>query len=59
MNNNNNQEAIRMSLFQFLGGLTKVCPDNESIVATISEELVRISRIDPALDDSDLHKDMI
>ena len=55
---NNNQEAIRMSLYQFIGGLLQLCPDREAAIAVILEELTKISRIEPTKDDSNFHNDM-
>ena len=54
-----NQEAIRMSLYQFLGGLLQLCPDREAAIAVILEELTKISRIRPEDDNSNFHTDMI
>ncbi len=54
-----NQESIRMSLHQFLGGLLQLCPDRESAIAVILEELTKISRINPEDDNSIFHIDMI
>lgn len=53
------QEAIRMSLYQFLGGLLHLCPDREAAIAVMLEELVRISRINPDKDNSNYNTDMI
>lgn len=58
-NFNQTQEAIRMSLYQFLGGLLQLCPDRESAIATILEELTKISRLKPEDDNSTFHTDMI
>jgi hypothetical protein len=48
-----------MSLYQFLGGLLQSCPDRESSVAVILEELTRIARITPEDDKSNFHNDII
>ena len=53
------QESIRMSLHQFLGGLLQICPDREAAIAVILEELTKISRIRPENDNSNFHTDMI
>ncbi len=53
------QESIRMSLYQFLGGLLQVCPDRESTVAVMLEELTKIARITPEDNNSNFHNDMI
>lgn len=58
-NFNQTQEAIRMSLYQFLGGLLHLCPDRESAIAVMLEELTRISRINPDDDNSNYNTDMI
>lgn len=55
----NSQESIRMSLYQFIGGLIQICPDREAAIAVILEELTKISRIDPTKDNSNFHNDMI
>lgn len=54
-----NQESIRASLYQFLGGLLQLCPDREAAIATLLEELTKISRIRPENDNSNFHSDMI
>lgn len=54
-----NNEAIRMSLHQFLGGLLQICPNRESAIAVIIEEITKISRIDPTKDNSNFYNDMI
>ncbi len=53
------QESIRMSLYQFLGGLLLLCPDREACIAVILEELTKISRLKPEDDESSFHTDMI
>ncbi len=58
-NNYTYQESIRMSLYQFLGGLFQICPDREATIATMLEELTRFSRITPEEDNSNFHNDMI
>lgn len=55
----NSQESIRMSLYQFLGGLIQICQDREAAIAVMLEELTKISRQDPDKDDSSFHSDMI
>lgn len=57
--NTSQQESIRMSLHQFLGGLLQLCPDREAAIAVILEELTKISRIRPEDDNSNFHVDMI
>lgn len=54
-----NQESIRMSLHQFLGGLIQLCPDREAAIAVIIEELTKMSRIRPDDDNSNFYTDMI
>lgn len=54
-----NQESIRMSLHQFLGGLLQLCPDREATIAVIIEEITRISRLNPENDESNFYIDMI
>jgi hypothetical protein len=54
-----NQEAMRASLYQFLGGLAQICPEKEIITAIAAEELVRISRLNPDKDNSDFQVNMI
>lgn len=54
-----NQESIRMSLYQFLGGLIQLCPDREAAIAVMLEELTKISRQDPEDNGSDFYPDMI
>ena len=56
---NNNQESIRMSLYQFIGGLLQLCPDREASIAVILEEITKISRLTPEDDNSNFHNDMI
>lgn len=55
----NSQESIRMSLYQFLGGLIQICQDREAAIATMLEELTKIARIEPDKDDSNFNSDMI
>lgn len=55
----NSQESIRMSLYQFIGGLLQLCPDREATIAVILEELTKISRLTPEQDNSNFHNDMI
>ncbi len=55
----NSQESIRMSLYQFIGGLLQLCPDREATIAVILEELTKISRLTPEQDNSSFHNDMI
>ena len=59
MNNTSSQEAIRTSLYQFLGGLFQLCQDREASIAAILEELTKISRLKPEDDNSTFHTDMI
>lgn len=54
-----NQESIRMSLYQFFGGLLQLCPDREAAIATILEELTKLSRQDPDDNNSIFYPDMI
>ena len=57
--NTSQQESIRMSLHQFLGGLLQICPDREAAIAVILEELTKISRVSPENDNSNFHTDMV
>ena len=56
---NNSQESIRMSLYQFFGGLLQLCPDREASIAVILEELTKLSRQNPDDDNSKFYPDMI
>lgn len=55
----NSQESIRMSLYQFFGGLLQICQDREAAIAVILEELTKLSRQDPDDNNSDFYSDMI
>lgn len=55
----NSQDTIRMSLYQFFGGLLQLTQDKEQTVAIILEELTRISKLDPDDDSSGFYLDMI
>ena len=55
----NSQESIRMSLYQFLGGLIQICQDREAAIAIMLEELTKIARVEPDKDDSNFNSDMI
>ena len=56
---NNSQDAIRMSLHQFIGGLIQFCPDREAVIAVIVEELTKIARLEPEDNNSQFHTDLI
>ena len=56
---NNSQDSIRMSLYQFLGGLLQICQNREAAVAIMLEELTKLARQDPDDNNSDFYPDMI
>ena len=55
----NSQDTIRMSLYQFLGGLIQIYQDREAAIAVIIEELTKLARQDPDDDNSNFYSDMI
>ena len=58
-NYNPHQETIRASLYQFLGGLVMGSPDKESVIALISEELVKISTKEDETFDNNMIKPIL